>query len=163
MEVGREYYPPTHFKLKVGHLRPAGVACSNSAHCEKSFLGGEDLAKTKKGITTKETIKRATIKDMKTLGIHKPQYNRLISIYAETVHQYLRAVSDFAESEYQYETETAAGNPKKSGIVSAMESLRKDILQYSDRLCLNPKSLETIKIEQGGKSTLASMLDKFER
>lgn len=109
-------------------------------------------------VTTKETIKKATIKDMKTLGIHKPQYNRLIDIYAETVHQYLRAVSDFEESNYQYETETAAGNPKKSGIVSAMETLRKDILQYSDRLCLNPRSLENVTAESSNKSTLASIL-----
>jgi len=119
--------------------------------------------KTKIKISTKETIKRATIKDMKALGIHKPQYNRLIDIYAETVHQYLRAVSDFEESNYQYETETAAGNPKKSGIVAAMETLRKDILQYSDRLCLNPKSLESITIEKKEKSTLARVLNNLER
>ncbi len=119
--------------------------------------------KPKKGIVTKETIKRATIKDMKDLGIHKPQFNRLVDIYAETVHQYLKAVADFKESNYQYETQTAAGNPKKTGIVTAMETLRKDILQYSDRLCLNPKSLETITIDKKEKSTLASVLSRLER
>lgn len=109
-------------------------------------------------ITTQETIKRRTISDMKELGVHKPQYNRLIDIYAGLVHQYLIAVKDFEDSGYEYETETAAGNPKKSGIVSAMESLRKDILQYSDRLCLNPKSLENVTAESGKHSVLASML-----
>ena len=99
---------------------------------------------------------------MKDLGIHKPQYNRLIDIYAETVHQYLRAVADFEDSNYEYETETAAGNPKKSGIVSAMETLRKDILQYSDRLCLNPKSLETVTAETNKKGGLASILSELE-
>ncbi len=113
-------------------------------------------------IASKETIKRATIKDMKELGIHKKQYNRLIDIYAETVHQYLRAVSDFEDSNYEYETQTAAGNPKKSGIVSTMETLRKDILQYSDRLCLNPKSLESVTAETK-ESGLASILSKLER
>jgi len=122
-----------------------------------------EVKKEKKTVTTKETIKKATIKDMKDLGVHKPQYNRLIDIYSETVHQYLRTVSDFEESNYQYETETAAGNPKKSGIVSAMETLRKDILQYSDRLCLNPKSLESITIEKKEKSKLTSALNSFER
>lgn len=117
----------------------------------------------KRRITKKETIKRATIKDMKELGIHKPQYNRLIDIYAETVHQYLRAVADFEESNYQYETETAAGNPKKSGIVTVMENLRKDILQYSDRLCLNPRSLENVTSESGKKSTLASVLSELDK
>lgn len=113
-------------------------------------------------VTSKETIKRATIRDMKSLGTHKPEFNRLIDIYAELVHQYLRAVSDFEDSGYQYETETAAGNPKKSGIVSTMENLRKDILQYSDRLCLNPKTLETVKVESTQKSKLASVLNKLE-
>ena len=113
-------------------------------------------------ITTKETIKRRTIQDMKDLGIHKPQYNRLIDIYADLVHQYLRAVADFEASGYEYETETAAGNPKKSGIVSTMENLRKDILQYSDRLCLNPKSLENVTAEKQNTSKLASVLSKLE-
>lgn len=113
-------------------------------------------------ITTKETIKRRTISDMKELGVHKPQYNRLIDIYADLVHQYLIAVADFEESGFEYETETAAGNPKKSGIVSAMENLRKDILQYSDRLCLNPKSLENVTAESGKASTLASVLNQLE-
>ena len=31
----------------------------------------------------KETIRRKTIADMKKLGIYKPQYNRIIEIYAE--------------------------------------------------------------------------------
>src|SRR5690554_7758615 len=112
-------------------------------------------------VTTKETIKRRTIRDMKDLGIHKPQYNRIIDIYAELVEQYSRAVADFEESGYVYETETAAGNPKKSGIVSTMENLRKDILQYSDRLCLNPKSLENVTAETNKKSKLASVLDEL--
>lgn len=113
-------------------------------------------------VVKKETIKRATIKDMKELGIHKRQYNRLIDIYAETIHQYLRAVADFEREGYEYETETAAGNPKKSGVVSAIESLRKDILQYSDRLCLNPKSLENIHKDDKEKSSLASMLSEMD-
>lgn len=113
-------------------------------------------------VPSKETIKKRTIADMKELGVYKTQYNRLIDIYAGLVHQYLRAVSDFEASGYQYETETAAGNPKKSGIVSTMENLRKDILQYSDRLCLNPKSLETVTAEKQSGSKLASVLSKLE-
>ena len=112
-------------------------------------------------VVSQDTIKRATIKDMKDLGIHKPQYNRLVGIYAETVHQYLRAVEEFELNNYQYETETAAGNPKKSGVVSAMETLRKDILQYSDRLCLNPKALESVTADTNTKSTLASVLNEL--
>lgn len=110
---------------------------------------------------TKETIKRATIADMKKLGIHKPQYNRLIDIYADLVFQYQKALREFEESGCQYETETAAGGSKKSAIVAVLENLRKDILAYSDRLCLNPKSLETVTAETGSKSKLAEVLSEL--
>lgn len=114
------------------------------------------------GVTTKETIKRRTIADMKKLGTHKPEYNRLIDIYAGLIHQYLRAVADFEKGGCEYEVPTGTGSTKKSGIVSTMENLRKDILAYSDRLCLNPKSLETVTAETGTKSKLASVLSKLE-
>ncbi|WP_404466550.1 P27 family phage terminase small subunit [Planococcus rifietoensis] len=109
-------------------------------------------------IPTKETIKRRTITDMKELGIHKPQYNRLIDIYSELVFQYLQLNEEFEKEGYQYESYTAAGGAKKSPIVATLETLRKDILAYSDRLCLNPKSLETVSAEQEGKSKLAGVL-----
>ena len=100
---------------------------------------------------------------MKDLGIHRPQYNRIIDIYAGLVEQYLRAVVEFEESGYVYETETAAGNPKKSSIVSTMENLRKDILQYSDRLGLTPKSFETLTAEEKEKKGgLADILSELE-
>lgn len=121
------------------------------------------MAKTKKVATTKETIKRRTITDMKKLGIHKSEYNRLIDIYAELINQYLSLTIKFEETGYRYETETADGGTKKAPIVATLETLRKDILQYSDRLCLNPKSLESVTVEKGDKSTLASVLSKLER
>lgn len=99
---------------------------------------------------------------MKDLGVHKSQYNRLIDIYSELVYQYLTLNDEFERDGYQYESYTAAGGAKKSPIVATLESLRKDILAYSDRLCLNPKSLETVTAETQGKSTLASVLSKLE-
>src|SRR5690625_5066802 len=115
-------------------------------------------------VTTKETIKRRTIRDMKDLGIHKPQYNRLIDIYSELVHQYLRALKDFENSGYAYEVPTGTGSTKKSGIVSTMENLRKDILQYSDRLGLTPKSFESMKAETDNcRLRLAGILREFDR
>ncbi|CAM3744310.1 P27 family phage terminase small subunit [Cohnella lubricantis] len=111
---------------------------------------------------SKETIKRATIADMKAIGTHKPQYNRLIDIYAELVHQYSRLTIEFEESGYQYEVATDQGGAKKSPILASLETLRKDILAYSDRLCLNPKSLETVTIEAGKKSKLADALSRLE-
>ena len=54
------------------------------------------------------------------------------------------------------------GGAKKAPIVATLESLRKDILAYSDRLCLNPKSLENVTAEKTSKSTLARVLSKLE-
>lgn len=108
-----------------------------------------------------ETIKRRTIKEMKELGTHKPQYNRVIDIYSDMVFQYLMALEEFENSGYQYETETAAGGTKKSAIVATLENLRKDILTYSDRLLLNPKALDTVKIEKGKGSSLAQVLSEL--
>jgi phage terminase small subunit len=114
-------------------------------------------------VPTQESIKRKTIRDMKELGVHKPQFNRLIDIYAGLVHQYLIALKEFEASGYVYEVETAAGGSKKSPIVATLETLRKDILQYSDRLCLNPKAFETVTVEQESKSKLASVLSALEK
>jgi phage terminase small subunit len=111
---------------------------------------------------TKETVKRRTIEDMKALGVYKPQYNRLIDIYAELVHQYAKLTIEFEEGGYRYEVSTDQGGSKKSPIVATLENLRKDILAYSDRLCLNPKALESVTVEKGKKSALAAALSALE-
>ena len=110
---------------------------------------------------TKETIKRATISDMKKLGIHKPEYNRLIEVYAEIVEQYGIITKKYTEGGYKFQEMTADGGYKKSPIVATLESLRKDMLTYSDRLCLNPKALESITIEKDKKSKLAQVLSEL--
>lgn len=112
-------------------------------------------------VPSRETIKRRTIKEMKELGTHKPQYNRIIDIYADMLFQYLMALEEFESGGYQYETETAAGGTKKSAIVATLENLRKDILAYSDRLLLNPKSLDTVKLENNKGSSLAQVLSEL--
>ena len=113
-------------------------------------------------VPTQESIKRKTVRDMKELGVHKPQFNRLIDIYAGLVHQYLLALQEFEAGGYQYKVETGAGGSKKSPIVATLENLRKDILQYSDRLCLNPKAFEAVTVEKESTSKLARVLSALE-
>lgn len=108
-------------------------------------------------VPTKETIKRRTISDMKKLGVHKPEYNRLVDIYSELVCQYLTLTEEFENSDYKFEVPTETGT-KKAPIVATLESLRKDILAYSDRLCLNPQSMKAAKSEKKNLSKLASVL-----
>mgnify|MGYP000844789023 CR=1 FL=1 len=112
---------------------------------------------------TKETIKRATIANMKALGTYKPEYNRLIDIYAELVEQYGILTQRFVDGDYSFQVPTAGGGYKKAPIVATLENLRKDILAYSDRLCLNPKALENVTAEKKQKSKLASVLSSLEK
>lgn len=106
----------------------------------------------------KEIMVDNIIEDMKKLNVYKEQYNRLIEIYADLNIQYDIAQQEFVRSGYQYETETAAGGTKKSAIVATLENLRKDIVTYSDRLCLNPKTFDGVKVQVEKKSVLAEAL-----
>ena len=112
--------------------------------------------------TNKDTIKKNTIDDMRNLGVYKPEYDRVIDIYSELCEQYERLSREFVNGGYQYSVDTAQGGEKKSPIVATLETLRKDILAYSDRLCLNPKALESVTVESGKKSTLAGILASLE-
>lgn len=111
-----------------------------------------------KPISSKATIKKNTIRDMKNLGVYRSEYESLIDVYSDLLSQYLRANKEFEQSGYQYETETAAGGTKKSAIVATLESLRKDLLAYSDRLCLNPKAIQSVTTDTPKQSKLAQLL-----
>lgn len=107
------------------------------------------------------SIKEKVIADMKALGVYKPEYDSIVEIYSDLLFQYYDANDKFIKSGYKYETATAAGGTKKSAIVATLEPLRKDILAYSDRLCLNPKAIETVTTEQPNKSKLAQVLSEL--
>jgi len=115
-----------------------------------------------KNITSKETIKRRTMNDMKKMGTHRSEYNRIIDIYSQLINQYLILTKKFQESGFEHEVPTADGSTKKAPIVATLESLRKDILQYSDRLCLNAKSYSDRETETKTNSSLVDVLSKFE-
>lgn len=113
--------------------------------------------------TTKETIKKNTIEDMKKLGVYKPEYDRVIDIYSELCEQYELYTRQLKDKEFKCDEYTAAGGTKKSALVSTIETIRKDILAYSDRLCLNPKAIGTITPENTKKkSKLASALSSLQ-
>ena len=123
----------------------------------------KDIPKKLTDQTPQQIMKEQVIKDMQGLGVYKAQYDRLIGIYVDLSIQYDMALLEFKKSGYQYETETAAGGTKKSAIVATLENLRKDILAYSDRLCLNPKAIESVTVENKGKSKLKSLFESLEQ
>ncbi|MFV0527752.1 MAG: P27 family phage terminase small subunit [Lachnospiraceae bacterium] len=82
-------------------------------------------------------------KDMQKLGTYKVEFMPLIDIYSELLHRHACLMKKWETEDFEYEESTAAGGTKKATIVLTIETLRKDILAYSDRLQLNPKSLNS--------------------
>ncbi|EAC2922139.1 TPA_asm: P27 family phage terminase small subunit [Listeria monocytogenes] len=107
------------------------------------------------------SVKERVIQDMKGLGVYKTEYDNIITIYCDLLTQYDDAQKKFVDSNYQYETSTAAGGTKKSAIVATLENLRKDIIAYSDRLCLNPRAIENITTENKKQSSLSDILSEM--
>lgn len=102
--------------------------------------------------TTKATIKKQTVEEMKKLGVYRPEYGRIIDIYAGLWEQYHRLMAEYdQDGRYGYATITADGGEKKSPLVGTLESVRRDILAYSDRLMLNPKAERDAKSSKPGK------------
>ena len=112
--------------------------------------------------TTKVAIKNNTIRDMKKLCTYKPEYEPIIDVYCELREQYELYTKQLKEDKYKCAEYTAAGGTKKSALIGTLETLRKDILQYSDRLCLNPKSMMEEKNKPAKKeSALAKALNNY--
>ncbi|VTR62455.1 Phage terminase, small subunit [Actinobacillus pleuropneumoniae] len=114
---------------------------------------------------TKQSLEKEIQEEMTALGIYKPEYKKLINIFAGMLFQYQEFERQFEESGFQlteeYTNKAGATNDRKVPLYTAMESLRKDIATYSDRLCLNPKSLETVTTEAKNKSTLISVIGEL--
>ena len=102
--------------------------------------------------TTKATIKSQTVKDMKKLGVYRPEYDRIIDMYAGLWEQYHRLMKAYDTGKgYEYAVPTSDGGEKKSPLVNTIEAVRRDILAYSDRLCLNPKAEREGKLPPSGR------------
>lgn len=80
-------------------------------------------------------IKSQVIERMKKLEAYKPEFEDAITIYSDLLYQYKIKTREY--SQLGYPTETDDG--KRPIIVITLETLRKDILAYSNILLLNPK------------------------
>ena len=95
-------------------------------------------------MTRKQRIRRDIKKSMVNLGTYKVDFEPTIKITVELVEQYEYFTELFKESGYDYQEQTQTGT-KKAPIVTTLESLRKDILQYYAQLGLTPSGLQKLR------------------
>lgn len=97
---------------------------------------------------TKNAIKKKTIQQMENLNVYKAEYDTVIDIYADLIYQYKIFTLEFEKNGYrvteEYTNKAGATNQRKVPILTALETLRKDIGAYSDRLKLNPKNDDVV-------------------
>jgi P27 family predicted phage terminase small subunit len=107
-----------------------------------------------------------TVENLQSLGIYKPEFEMTIKIYCGLVDQYTQLEKEFKKSKFKVVEKTGySDNTKKSPIVATLESLRKDILQYSNALGLTPSGLrkikDSVKDDSKKQSKLEMALNKF--
>lgn len=111
---------------------------------------------------SKIQVKNEVVKAMEELGIYSKEFDSTINIYAGMLHQYMYFEKEFEKNQYQieepYTNKAGATNMRKTPLFTAMESLRKDIATYSDKLGLNPKAMESITAEKANSSSLEKVL-----
>lgn len=105
--------------------------------------------------------------NLKNLGTYEKEYEEIIKIYAGLLAQYEEFENQFEKSGYKIEEEytnkAGATNMRKVPLYGAMESLRKDIATYSDRLGLNVKAMEGITVERKSTSKLELVLENLDK
>jgi phage terminase small subunit len=105
-------------------------------------------------------IAMETIENMKALGVYKPEFDRTISIYAGLIEQYNTIEKEFKKNKFTVIEKTGySDNAKKSPMVATLESLRKDILQYSNALGLTPSGLRKINDQMTQEKKKVSKLE----
>lgn len=99
--------------------------------------------------------------NMKRLEIYKPEFDMTISIYASLIDQYQQLEKEFRKSKFTVVEETGySDNKKKHPIVGSLESLRKDILAYSNALGLTPAGLKRINDDANKTKPKLSKLEQ---
>lgn len=113
------------------------------------------------GVNVMKKLEMQVMEYMKSLEIYKPEFDITISIYASLVDQYQQLEKDFRKSKFSVVEETGySDNKKKHPIVGSLESLRKDILAYSNVLGLTPAGLKKITDGANNKKRKQSKLEQ---
>lgn len=115
-------------------------------------------------IITAEGFKNQTIREMKSLGVYKQEFDTIIGIYSGLLEQYTKLNKKYLDSNMDFEVDTGAGGTKKAPIVATLEVLRKDILNYASQLGLTVRGLDSIEVEkEKTKSKLEKALEDLSK
>lgn len=90
-------------------------------------------------------------RSMENMGTYRREYDRAIAMLARLMEQYDALDAKFVAGGMQYEVQTAQGT-KKAPIVTTLEALRRDILNYLSALGLTPAGAKRIDIAAREKS-----------
>ena len=104
-------------------------------------------------------IEQRTKKNMQALGTYKPEFDMTISIYCSLIEQYQSLEANFKKNEFNVEEKTGANGLKRSPIIGTLETLRKDILSYSNALGLTPSGLKKLNDEMNKNKKEVSKLE----
>lgn len=112
-----------------------------------------------KDVLNEKTILDQTRAIMKKQNTYNSSYNRILKLYATTLHQFLLLNRQWQDSGYQTYITTDNGGIKKNPLLEQLNVLRKDVITLSDRLMLNPKTAKEIaKIEPPPKKSVFANL-----
>lgn len=97
----------------------------------------------------KEELRKSVVANMMHLGVYREDFEYTIDVYVDMLFQYRSFEKQFSESGYkvseEYTNKAGATNDRKTALYQSMETLRKDLANYSNLLCLNPRVYERIK------------------
>lgn len=91
-------------------------------------------------------------KNMRKLGIFKPEFKDSIRMYVDARLQYEAAWEEYEQSGFKNTVE-CPGGLKKNPILTVLEDARKQCSLLSDKLGLNPKALDAIKTKESSEIT----------
>ena len=112
-----------------------------------------------KDVLNEKTILDQTRTIMKKQNTYNSSYNRILKLYATTLHQFLLLNKQWQDDGYQTYIVTDNGGIKKNPLLDQLNVLRKDVITLSDRLMLNPKTAkEVAKIEEPPKKSVFANL-----
>ena len=107
-------------------------------------------------------IENQTKANMQRLGIYRPEFDQTIQIYSGLIEQYNDLLRELKKLKFKVIEPTTRNNDsmKKSPLIGVLESLRKDILTYSNALGLTPVELGKINDEMKNENKKLSKLEE---